>query len=121
MVHYNYDFEIASLIIMTIILLHFWMVRQFPTRSGRVFLKLLFVCIGECIFNILSCMGIANAAFIPEIWNELFAFAFFALEGLCTCGPFPLLYFFLNAHGLGPGKGERQGHPCDGADPVSVF
>lgn len=84
MVHYNYDFEIASLIIMTIILLHFWMVRQFPTRSGRVFLKLLFVCIGECIFNILSCMGIANAAFIPEIWNELFAFAFFALEGLCS-------------------------------------
>ena len=27
---YNYDFEIASLLIMTIILLHFVLVRQFP-------------------------------------------------------------------------------------------
>lgn len=81
---YNYDFEIASLVVMMIVLLHFLFVRQFPTDKTKTFLKLLLVCIGECIFNILSCIGIANAALVPEVWNEVFAFAFFALEGLCS-------------------------------------
>lgn len=81
---YNYDFEIASLVVMTIVLLHFLFVRQFPTDKTKVFFKLLLICTGECAFNILSCIAIANAAVVPEIWNELFAFAFFALEGLCS-------------------------------------
>lgn len=82
--NYNYDFEIASLVVMMIVLLHFLFIRQFPTDKTKTFFGLLLVCIGECIFNILSCIGIANAALIPEFWNELFAFAFFALEGLCS-------------------------------------
>ena len=81
---YNYDFEIASLVVMTIVLLHFLFVRQFPTDKTKVFFKLLLICTGECAFNILSCIAIANAAVVPEIWNELFAFAFFALEGFCS-------------------------------------
>lgn len=81
---YNYDFEIASLVVMLIVLLHFLFVRQFPTDKTKTFSKLLLVCIGECVFNIFSCIGIANAALVPEVWNELFAFAFFALEGLCS-------------------------------------
>lgn len=82
--NYNYDFEIASMVVMMIVLLHFLFVRQFPTDKTKMFFRLLLICIGECIFNILSCIGIANAALIPEVWNELFAFAFFALEGLCS-------------------------------------
>lgn len=79
---YNYDFEIASLLIMTIILLHFVFVRQFPGEKTRVFGWLLFVCEAECLMNILSCVGLANAALVPQRLNEVLAFAFFVLEGL---------------------------------------
>ena len=78
---YNYDFEIASLLIMTIILLHFVFVRQFPGEKTRVFGWLLFVCEAECLMNILSCVGLANAALVPQRLNEVLAFAFFVLEG----------------------------------------
>lgn len=81
---YNYDFEIAALVVMTIVLLHFLFVRQFPIDKTKTYFKLLLVCIWECIFNILSCIGIADAAVVPEKWNELLAFAFFVLEGLCS-------------------------------------
>ncbi len=81
---YNYDFEITALTVMFIILLHFLIIHQFPTDKTRVYLKSLLVCIAECVVNILSCIGIANAAVVPVFWNELFAFAFFALEGLCS-------------------------------------
>ena len=64
---YNYDFEIASLLIMTIILLHFVFVRQFPGEKTRVFGWLLFVCEAECLMNILSCVGLANAALVPQL------------------------------------------------------
>ena len=78
---YNYDFEIASLLIMIIILLHFVFVRQFPGEKTRVFGWLLFVCEAECLMNILSCVGLANAALVPQRLNEVLAFAFFVLEG----------------------------------------
>lgn len=81
---FNYDFEIASLIILTIILLHFILIRQFPTDKTRIFKILLLTCIGECGINIVSSICIANTAIVPLFWNELFVFAFFALEGLCS-------------------------------------
>lgn len=79
---YNYDFEIASLLIMTIILLHFVFVRQFPGEKTRVFGWLLFVCEAECLMNILSCVGLANAALVPQRLNEVLAFAFLCWRGL---------------------------------------
>lgn len=81
---YNYDFEIASLLIMTIILLHFIFIRQFPGEKTKVFGMLLVTCTAECAANILSCVGLANAALIPQLVNELLAFAFFVLEGLAS-------------------------------------
>ena len=81
---YNYDFEIMSLVIFVVISGHFLLIRQFPTVKSKVFGRLLWVCLGECIANILSCIGLANAAIVPLIWNELFAFAFFALEGAAS-------------------------------------
>ena len=79
---YNYDFEIASLLIMMIILLHFIFVRQFPVDKTKVFGMLLLSCTAECCVNILSCIGLANADLVPQIVNEILAFAFFLLEGL---------------------------------------
>ena len=81
---YNYDFEIMSLVIFVVISGHFLLIRQFPTVKSKVFGRLLGVCLGECIANILSCIGLANAAIVPVIWNELFAFAFFAVEGAAS-------------------------------------
>ena len=81
---YNYDFEIMSLVIFVVISGHFLLIRQFPAVKSKVFGRLLGVCLGECIANILSCIGLANAAIVPLIWNELFAFAFFALEGAAS-------------------------------------
>ena len=57
-------------------------VRQFPTAKTRVFRTLLIVCIGECVFNVLSSIGLANAGVVPQIVNEILAFVFFAFEGL---------------------------------------
>ena len=110
---YNYDFEIMSLVIFVVISGHFLLIRQFPAVKSKVFGRLLGVCLGcllytspsprdfpavkskvfgrllgvclgECIANILSCIGLANAAIVPLIWNELFTFAFFALEGAAS-------------------------------------
>lgn len=81
---YNYDFEIASLLIMTIILLHFVCIRQFPGEKTKAFGMFLVTCTAECAANILSSIGLANAALVPQFANELLAFAFFALEGLAS-------------------------------------
>lgn len=79
---YNIDFEIASALIMTVILLHFICIRQFPGYRTRIFGMLLLVCIAESVFNILLCIGLANSALVPETVNGLLAFAFFMFEGL---------------------------------------
>lgn len=81
---FNYDFEIASLIIMIIILLHFICIRQFPGEKTRCFRMLLFSCTAECGANILSSIGLANAALVPEAVNGVLAFAFFVLQGLSS-------------------------------------
>lgn len=91
---YNYDFEIASLLIMTIILLHFVFIRQFAVDKTKIFRMFLIACIAECCANILSCIGLANATRVPQIVNEILAFAFFLLEGLSS---YLLFRYFLVA------------------------
>ncbi len=81
---YNYDFEIASWMVMTVILLHFMFIRQFPSSKARIFGGLLLACMAESVFNILSCVGLANTALVPDWGNEMLAFAFFAFEGLTS-------------------------------------
>ena len=81
---YNYSFEAASLLFMFLVFVHFNMVRQFPTGKTRIFRVLLYTCMGEAVFNILSSIGLANAGFVPQPVNELLAFAFFMLEGLSS-------------------------------------
>ena len=81
---YNYSFEASSLLFMFLVFVHFNMVRQFPTGKTRIFRALLYTCMGEAVFNILSSIGLANAGFVPQLVNELLAFAFFMLEGLSS-------------------------------------
>lgn len=80
---YNYDFEVASLLFMNMILLHFSFSRQFPIEKTRIFRAFLLASITECAMNIVSCFGLANAAVVPQWANDLFAFVFFAFEGAC--------------------------------------
>lgn len=81
---YNYDFEVATLLLMIIILLHYNFVRQFPTEKAKVFGALLYACTAECAMNIISCIGLEHTDVVPQYLNELAAFIFFLLEGLCA-------------------------------------
>ena len=78
---YNYNFGVVALVIFLVISGQFRLNRQLPAVTSKISGMLLGVCLGESIANILLCIGLANAAIVPVIWNELFAFAFFALEG----------------------------------------
>lgn len=89
---YNYDFEVASLLIMLIILMHFLLVRQFPLDKTKIFGMFLWASIAECAVNILSCLGLENAMVVPQLLNQALAFAFFLLEGLSS---FLLFLYFL--------------------------
>ncbi len=107
---YRYEFEIAALIIMVIILMHYYFVRQYPTKKAKVFHAALVASILECAFNIASSLGLANADFVPLAVNEVLAFAFFAAEGLvsyllfyyiilvCDCEPKTRRWFFVAAN-----------------------
>ena len=77
---YNYDFEIMSLVIFVVISGHFLLIRQFPTVKSKVFGRLLGVCLGECIANILSCIDwqCSNRSINLE---RIVYVCFFALEG----------------------------------------
>lgn len=81
---YNYDFEIAALLLQIIILMHFAFIRQFPTERSRIFRLLLVSCIIESGANILSSIGLANTEFVTQGVNELLAFVFFVFEGLVS-------------------------------------
>lgn len=67
-----------------IVSLHVIFVRQFPSDKARCFTVLLWVCALECMANIFSCIGLANANVVPLWFNDGLAFAFFALEGLAS-------------------------------------
>lgn len=107
---YKYGFEAASLLFMLVVLAHFAIVRQFPTAKTTVFRALLFVCIGECAANLLSCFGLANPALVPQTANEWIAFCFFALEGLSSY----LIYLYIVAV-CGMERGRKRAAVCVGA------
>lgn len=113
---YNYDFEIASLLIMTIILLHFAFIRQFPVAKTKVFGMLLFSCTAESFINILSSIGLANAHLVPQVVNEILAFAFFALEGLTSYLLFRYFMIICEFRGI-----ERKIIAVVGTIPFALF
>lgn len=113
---YNYDFEIASLLIMTIILLHFAFIRQFPLDKTKLFGMLLFTCTAECFVNILSSIGLANAHLVPQVVNEILAFAFFLLEGLASYLLFRYFMIICEFQGI-----ERKITAVVGTIPFALF
>ncbi|MGN0351413.1 MAG: EAL domain-containing protein [Roseburia sp.] len=81
---YNFDYEIASLVVIMIVSLHVIFVRQFPSDKARCFKVLLWTCALECMANIFSSIGLANTSFVPLWVNDGLAFVFFVLEGLAS-------------------------------------
>lgn len=77
---YKLMFEIAAFILLVVVLLHFYRVRQFPNCKAQVFLAFIWVSIAESVFYIVSEMGLANAQFVHQRVNELLAFAFFIIK-----------------------------------------
>ena len=86
---YKLAFEIVAFILLVVVLVHFYWVRQFLTCKAQVFLAFIWVSIIGCFFNIVSAIGLANAQFVPQMVNELLAFAFFVIEAAL------LLYLFM--------------------------
>lgn len=80
---FNYQFEIAALLFMIILLLHFLVHRQIPLMKTRLFLAYLMCSIAGCVVNILSSIGCANTDRMPLWLNQTFAFLFFVMETVC--------------------------------------
>lgn len=100
---FNFDYEIAALLFMAVILLHFVFVRQFPGSKMSIFRLLLISCSAQCVVNIASSIGLANPNLVPELVNEVFAFAFFALEGLSSF----LIFLYFITVGEFSGRAKR--------------
>lgn len=96
---YKLEFEIAAFILLVVVLLHFYQVRQFPTSKARVFLAFIWISIIEGFFNIASAIGLANAQFVPQMVNELLAFAFFVAEGVASFVLFQYVYLICGFEG----------------------
>ena len=77
---YKLVLEIAAFILLVVILFYVCLVRQFPTHKVRVLFAFILVSILESLFHIVSVLGLADAQFVPQMVNELFAFAFFAIK-----------------------------------------
>lgn len=114
---YNYDFEIASLLIMTIILLHFVFVRQFPGEKTRVFGWLLFVCEAECLMNILSCVGLANGSPRSAASERGTGVCFFCVGGGFVISGLPVFYGGM----CDPRQGENGYLAAAGIIPFAAF
>lgn len=66
--------------------------------------------------NILSCVGLANAALVPQRLNEVLAFAFFVLEGASSY----LVYRYFMAACAIRGR-ERTVFAAAGIIPFAAF
>lgn len=81
---YNYNFELAALAVMVLILVHFVINRQIPVVRTKVFLIFIIVSLFTVIMDIASCIGCEYATTIPLWLNQLFAFCVFWGEALCS-------------------------------------
>ena len=79
---YNYYFEVAALIIMLFILLHFIINRQFPVARTKLFFCFLIMSMMASVANIASSIGCEYKDSIPVWLNEIFAFSIFLGEAL---------------------------------------
>lgn len=79
---YMYSFEMAAVIIMIVIMIHFLLNRRFPIAKNYAFFALLCAATIESVTNIASCICLANTDSVPQIVNEAIVYLFFLAEGL---------------------------------------
>lgn len=79
---YMYNFEIAAVIIMLIVMIHFLLNRRFPIAKNYAFFALLCAATLESTANTVSCICLANADSVPQIVNEVVAYILFLAEGM---------------------------------------
>ena len=113
---YNYDFEIMSLVIFVVISGHFLLIRQFPTVKSKVFGRLLWVCLGECIANILSCIGLANADNRSANLERIVCVCFFCVGRSGFLSDVPLY-----GRGMQLFRSSRSNDKIHGKSPIFLF
>lgn len=79
---YNYDLEIAAVIIMGLILVHFVLNRQIPVTRTRMFFAYLVISLCTVVFYIASSIACQYIGLVPLWLNELFVFSVFLGESL---------------------------------------
>lgn len=79
--HYNYSYEMASCIVMCLLLVHFIAYKQFPSKRTRLFLMFLMGSILGSAVNLF--LGVSNHfdAEIPRMLKHILAFAVFGFQG----------------------------------------
>lgn len=79
--NYNYSYEMASCIVMCLLMVHFIAYRQFPLKRTRLFLIFLIGSVLDSAVNLLLGGIYYSGAEVPEGIKHILAFAFFAFQG----------------------------------------
>ena len=87
--HYIYEYELASFVIMLALLLHIRSQRQVATRPLRFFLYFLVTALAEAGLNVVASVAINAGTSTPRLFIDGVNLTFFIVEALCR------LFFFL--------------------------
>ena len=87
--HYIYEYELASFVIMLALLLHIRSQRQVATRPLRFFLYFLITALAEAGLNVVASVAINAGTSTPRLFIDGVNLTFFIVEALCR------LFFFL--------------------------
>lgn len=79
---YTYSFEMAAVIIMLVIMIHFLLNRRFPIAKNYAFFALLCAATMESVTNIISCICLTYTDTVPQIVNEIIVYIFFLAQGI---------------------------------------
>lgn len=113
---YNYDFEIMSLVIFAVISGHFLLIRQFPAVKSKVFGRLLGVCLGECIANILFMYWTGKCSNRSINLERIVCVCFFCVRGSGFLSDVPLY-----GRGMQLFRSSRSNDKIHGKSPVFLF
>ncbi len=95
---YIYHFEIAALMFMMVLLLHFLVYRQLPLVRTRIFAAFLISSMAGCAFNLCSSLGCMHPDKVPLWLNQILALLAFLLEAVSS---FLFFWYILQLCGRG--------------------
>ncbi len=87
--HYIYEYELASFVLMFALLLHIRSQRQIATRPMRFFVYFLCAALTEAGLNVIASLSINSGQITPRMFIDGVNLTFFVVEALCR------LCFFL--------------------------